>query len=55
MEGSLPYFNGDESRVESPKWHEDVLRERDEAVKAGEETFIDWEEAKRQLRARCSG
>lgn len=35
---------------ESPAWHETVLKEREEGVKAGHETFIDWEEAKKHLR-----
>lgn len=38
--------------LESPAWHEDVLRERDQRVAEGKETFISWEEAKRQLRER---
>lgn len=40
----------DESQVDSPAWHGDVLRDRAEAVKAGREAFMDWEVAKRQLR-----
>ena len=34
---------------EPPAWHEAVLRERRRRVAEGEETFIPWEEAKRQL------
>ena len=41
-----------ESQFESPAWHGDVLRERAEAVKSGKETFLDWEEVKKQLRNR---
>ena len=41
-----------EFHFNSPEWHWDVLRERQEAVKSGRETFIDWEVAKAQLRAR---
>ena len=37
---------------ESPAWHGDVLRERDQRVAEGKESFVDWEEAKRQLRER---
>lgn len=37
---------------ESPEWHGEVLRQREQRVAAGEETFIDWDEAKRQLRQR---
>ena len=39
-----------EAEFKSPDWHGDYLREREEAVKSGKETFIDWEEAKKQLR-----
>ena len=34
---------------EPPAWHEAVLRERRRRVEEGEETFIPWEAAKRQL------
>ena len=34
---------------EPPAWHEAVLHERRRRVEEGEETFIPWEEAKRQL------
>ena len=37
---------------ESPAWHADVLREREQRIAEGKETFIDWDEAKRQLRER---
>ncbi len=36
----------------SPDWHGDVLRDRDEAFKAGKDEFVPWEEAKRELRER---
>jgi hypothetical protein len=34
----------------SPDWHGEVLAERDRLVESGEESFIDWKIAKRQLR-----
>ncbi len=37
---------------ESPAWHADFLRERQQRIAEGKETFVDWEEAKRQLRER---
>ncbi len=43
----------DEGSFESPAWHGDVLRERAKRVKEGNESFIDWETAKRQLRDRA--
>ena len=40
----------DESQLESPAWHEDVLRDREAKIKSGTEKFMDWETAKKQLR-----
>jgi putative addiction module component (TIGR02574 family) len=37
----------------SPAWHADVLGEREEALKAGKDEFVPWEEAKRVLRERA--
>ena len=34
---------------DSPVWHEAVLKARDERVKSGQETFMDWDDAKREL------
>ena len=39
-----------EAQIESPAWHGDVLHDREEKIKSGEETFMDWETAKKQLR-----
>lgn len=41
-----------ESEVESPAWHEAVLKETDARVAAGQERIADWETAKRELRMR---
>jgi hypothetical protein len=38
------------SEVASPEWHGEVLAERDRLIDSGEETFIDWETAKKRLR-----
>ena len=37
---------------ESPAWHANVLREREERIAAGKEPSVDWEAAKRRLRER---
>jgi hypothetical protein len=39
-----------DSEVSSPEWHGEVLAERDRLIDSGEETFIDWETAKKRLR-----
>jgi hypothetical protein len=36
--------------VPSPLWHKGVLQEREERIKTGEEVFLDWESAKKQIR-----
>lgn len=40
----------DEAELESPAWHADVLRETAERRRLGEETAMDWEQAKEKLR-----
>ena len=41
-----------ETDAESPAWHDDVLRETEARVAAGQERIADWETAKRELRKR---
>ena len=41
-----------ETDVESPAWHNDVLKETEARVTAGQERIADWETAKRELRKR---
>lgn len=50
METLWQDLSRDESLVESPSWHGEVLAETEKRVASGEETFIDWETAKKQLR-----
>ncbi len=38
--------------VESPAWHDDVLKETESRVAAGQERIADWQTAKRELRKR---
>jgi hypothetical protein len=39
-------------RIQSPSWHEDVLKETERRVEFGEATFSDWEKAKVSVRGR---
>jgi hypothetical protein len=41
-----------ESDLSSPEWHGMVLRERETRIANGEDVLVDWETAKRQLRAK---
>jgi hypothetical protein len=50
MEAIWADLSRNETQVESPAWHEDVLKKREAKVKSGAESFIDWETAKKQLR-----
>lgn len=52
MEALWSDLSRNERRLDSPAWHEQVLKERDERVRSGQETFVDWESAKQQLRDR---
>jgi len=45
---------GDENTLESPLWHEMVLKERESAVNCGQTVVSDWEDAKERLRKRLS-
>jgi hypothetical protein len=36
--------------IKSPLWHGRVLAERETRLKDGDAQFIDWEEAKKQIR-----
>ena len=43
-----------EKSIESPDWHEEVLRDREKAIAAGKASFSDWEEAKERIRRNVS-
>jgi hypothetical protein len=36
--------------IPSPAWHADVLAAREERVRQGKSEFVDWTEAKRNIR-----
>ena len=54
MEALWAESSHDEGQFESPVWHGDALREREENIKTGRESFMDWEAAKKQLRERLT-
>lgn len=43
-----------EKMITSPAWHEDILKDRDDALAAGKLTVSDWEEAKERIRRNTS-
>lgn len=50
METLWADLSRDEAEFESPAWHADALRETAERRERGEETVLDWEDAKAKLR-----
>ena len=52
MEALWSDLSKDEPGVESPAWHEAVLKETQARVAAGQERIADWDTAKQELRKR---
>jgi hypothetical protein len=52
MEALWADLSHEGGEVDSPAWHEAVLRETEQRVASGEETAMEWDAAKRQLRSR---
>lgn len=52
MEALWDALSQTEEEVESPEWHQGVLKETAARVAAGHERIADWETAKRELRKR---
>ena len=52
METLWTDLSKDESSLESPSWHGDVLSETEDRVSSSLESPVDWTEAKRELRKR---
>ena len=50
MEALWADLSRNPEQFESPAWHKQVLEEREQRLESGEENFIDWELAKKQLR-----
>ncbi len=36
--------------LSSPSWHKDILQEREKSIKNGNDAFVDWEKAKKDIR-----
>ncbi len=52
MEALWEDLSSEEQSVQSPAWHESLLQETEQRVEAGQEKFLDWKEAKKELRKR---
>lgn len=40
----------EENNIKSPAWHEEILKEREEALISGKISISDWKEAKARIR-----
>jgi len=54
MEALWDELTKDERLLESPDWHEGVLKDREKALAAGEVTISDWDQAKERIRRNTS-
>jgi hypothetical protein len=43
-----------ESDIPSPQWHESVLAERKNLIREGKDEFVDWDQAKKEMRKQIS-
>ena len=50
MEALWTDLTQNEEQFESPGWHKQVLQEREQRIESGQESFIDWDVVKKQLR-----
>ena len=50
MEALWQDLSASDTEVVSPEWHGEILAERDRLIESGEESFIEWEVAKKKLR-----
>ena len=52
MEALWADLSKDDASIESPAWHEEVLKETSARIASGKEQITDWTTAKRELRKR---
>jgi len=50
MEAIWDDISREEQNLEVPQWHKDILDERGRLVAEGKAQFLEWEDAKRQIR-----
>ena len=43
-----------QNHIPVPQWHKDILDKRENLVKEGKATFVDWETAKKRIADRIS-
>jgi putative addiction module component (TIGR02574 family) len=54
MEAIWENLSANPETIESPAWHEDELRIREDQLASGDVKFLDWEKAKEEIRRQTS-
>jgi putative addiction module component (TIGR02574 family) len=54
MESLWTDLSKDDTKLESPEWHKNILDDREKALKDGKISASDWEQAKKRIRKRVS-
>ena len=54
MEALWQSLSSKPEAIESPAWHEQELRAREENIESGKAKFIDWKKAKADIRRQTS-
>ncbi len=52
MEDIWEDLSKDDKELESPNWHQKVLKETERRLSSGQEKIVDWKDAKKELRKR---
>lgn len=50
MEAIWEDISREKDSLEVPQWHKDILDERQRLIDEGKARFIDWEDAKKQIK-----
>ena len=50
MEALWENLSANPEAIESPAWHEEELRVREQRIASGDAEFVDWEKAKADIR-----
>ncbi len=50
MEAIWDDISRQEDTLEVPQWHKDILDEREQLIAEGKARFIEWEDAKKQIK-----
>ncbi len=52
MEAIWEDLSREDEAVDSPDWHQKALQETEQRLSSGQEKIVDWQSAKKELRAR---